>query len=127
MKRAFTCRVILIAVFSAILCACATHRRSGLDSVAGAWTNRLGTLWTLNSRGTFDVDLNDDGTRDAWGTYTVDGDMITIMGTGGMTPKGCNGNGVYRFNRSRNTLRFTRISDECKLRVRNVTLVWHRK
>ena len=81
----------------------------------------------LNSNGSFDVDLNHDGKRDAWGNYTVQGDMITLMGTGGMVPKGCKGNGVYRFNRGRDTLRFTRVNDKCQLRVKNVMLVWHRK
>ena len=127
MKMAYAYRTFLIGVFAVALSACATHARFGLEAVTGSWTNRLGTVWALNSSGTFEVDLNDDGRRDAWGTYTVDGDTITIMATGGMTPKGCNGNGVYRFNRARDTLRFTRVSDKCQLRVRNVTLVWHRK
>ena len=127
MKTAFTFRILLIGIFSVVLCACATYPRSGSQAVVGNWTNSLGTVWMLNGNGTFDVDLNHDGKRDAWGNYTVDGDTITIMGTGGMVPKGCKGNGVYRFNRGRDTLRFTRVSDKCQLRVKNVMLVWHRK
>jgi hypothetical protein len=127
MKIAVALRIVLVGIFSAVLCACATYPRSGSEAVAGIWTNALGTVWTLNSNGSFEVDLNHDGKRDAWGNYTVKGDTITIMGTGGTVPKDCKGNGVYRFNRERNTLRFTRISDRCQLRVRNVMLVWHRK
>jgi hypothetical protein len=127
MKIAFALRIVLIGIFSAVLCACATYPRSGPQAVAGTWTNALGTVWMLSSNGGFDVDLNHDGKRDAWGNYTVEGDTITIIGIGGKVPKGCKGNGVYHFNRERDTLRFTRVSDKCQLRVKNVMLVWHRK
>jgi hypothetical protein len=127
MKIAFALRIALVGIFSAVLCACATYPRSGSQAVAGSWTNPLGTVWTLNSNGSFDVDLNHDGERDGWGKYTVEGDTITLMATGGMMPKDCKGDGVYRFNRGRDTLRFTRLSDKCQLRVRNVMLVWHLK
>jgi hypothetical protein len=127
MKAALALRFLLVGIFAAVLSACATYPHSGSEAVAGAWTNALRTVWTLNTDGTFDVDLNHDGRRDAWGNYAVDGDTITLMATGGKMPRGCRGNGVYRFNRGRDTLRFTRISDKCQLRVRNVMLVWHRK
>jgi hypothetical protein len=127
MKTALTFRILLIGIFSVVLCACATFPRSGSQAVVGNWTNSLGTVWMLNGNGTFDVDLNHDGKRDAWGNYTVDGDKLTVRGTGGMVPQGCNGKGVYRFTRGQDTLRFTRVSDKCQVRVKNVMLVWHRK
>jgi hypothetical protein len=126
MKIAPGFRILLVGIFLASLCACATYPRSGSQAVAGSWTNSLGTVWMLKSDGTFDVDLNHDGKRDAWGNYAVEDNTITLIGTGGKVPKGCSGNGVYRFNRGKDTLRFSRVSDTCHLRVRNVTLLWHR-
>ena len=50
--------------------------------LTGAWTNSFGTVWTVKADGSFDVDLDRDGKRDAWGTYTVAGDVVTITGLG---------------------------------------------
>jgi hypothetical protein len=123
--RAFP--LLLIAIVSAFGYACANYQRTGPTAIAGTWTNAFGTIWTVKNDGTFDVDLNRDNRRDAWGTYAVEGDTITIHGTGGIAPAGCKEDGVYRFARSGDTLRFTRLDDKCKLRVKNILLVWHRK
>lgn len=78
--------------------------------------------------GSFDVDLNHDGKRDAWGKCTVEGSTVTIIGTGGAVPKGCaKSTGSYSFTRTKDTLHFTLIKDPCKERVKNVTLAWTRK
>ena len=81
----------------------------------------------IKKDGTFDVDLTRDGKRDAWGKYTIDGETITLSGTGGMMPKDCTGEGVYRFKRSGPELTFTLVHDSCKLRKRNVLLGWRLK
>jgi hypothetical protein len=82
----------------------------------------------MNTDGSFDVDLNHDGKRDAWGNCTIEGNTVTIVGTGGTVPKGCAKTiGVYHFTRSRDTLHFTLVKDACKERVKNVTLDWRRK
>jgi hypothetical protein len=127
MKTATPFRIVLLAIFSAILAACATYPHSGPMALAGKWTNRLGTVWTIKDDATFEVDLNHDGKRDAWGRLAVEGDKVTIIGTEGVVPKGCEGNGVYRFTRDRDTLHFTLVSDKCALRVKNVMLAWHRQ
>jgi hypothetical protein len=127
MKKTRALRVVLLGLASMFSYGCATYPRSGTSAVAGTWTNALATVWTLDNNGTFEVDLNHDGKREAWGNYTIEGDTITLMGTGGYVPKDCKGNGVYRFNRGRDTLRFSRVSDKCQLRVRNVMLLWHRR
>ena len=115
----------MILAFALLVSACAMfHPKTGRDALVGTWTNALGTVWTLKSDGTFDVDLNHNGQRDAWGKYTVSGDTVTLLRTGGIKPKRCDGEGVYRFIRTNNALQFTLVSDDCKLRQKNVLLPW---
>lgn len=102
---------------------------SGPAGLAGTWTNSMGTVWTMRSDGTFDVDLNKDGKRDAWGTCLVQDDTVTISGSGtAEIPNQCKGTkGVYHFKRTGNTLYFTLVSDPCKKRIENVTQDWTKK
>ena len=128
MKTQLSFRIIFAGVLLALLNACATYSRSGSAALVGAWRNSLETVWTIKTGGTFDVDLTHDGKRDLWGNYTVSGDTITIQETGGKSPKGCHGPGVYKFSRTgENTLTFMLVSDACKERKKNVLLAWHRK
>jgi hypothetical protein len=121
-------QLLFASALVVLAASCATTSRSGPAALAGTWTNSLGTIWTMKVDGTFDVDRNHDGTRDIWGTYTVTGNTVTIQGTGGKKLKGCNGPGVYKFNRpNENTLTFTLVSDTCKDRQKNVLLAWHQK
>jgi hypothetical protein len=124
--------VKLQAFRSAMILACALffsacamfHPRIGRDALVGTWTNILGTVWMLKSDGTFEVDLDHNGQRDAWGKYTVSGDTITLLRVGGIRPRQCDGKGVYRFTRTNDALQFTLVSDDCKLRRKNVLLRW---
>jgi hypothetical protein len=125
-------KLLLLTAFAGLLSflqACAMMTPSQTTGLTGSWTNQLGTVWTLNGDRTFDVDINHDGKRDAWGTYAVNGDTITITGTGGEgpSPKGCNHTtGTYHFVHQGNTLHFTLVKDPCKLRVKNVLKPWHK-
>src|SRR5947209_6074214 len=96
-------KLLLAAVFVTSLSSCALLCPSPQKQLAGCWTNALGTTWTIHCDGTFDVALHHHKKRDAWGTYTVTGDVITIRSTGGYMPHGCKGDGVYHFKRSGNT------------------------
>ena len=128
MKTQLLSRVALAGVAIVLFQACATTPPSGTAALAGTWTNSLGTVWTMKSDGSFDVDLSHDGKRDAWGNCTVEGDTITIVGTGGTVPKGCaESTGVYHFTRSKDTLHFTLVKDPCKDRVKHVTRAWTKK
>ena len=120
-----TVSLFLAATLVATLPACALfpHRKS--IPLLGSWTNRTGAIWTLNRDGTFEVDVQRDGKRDSWGTYAIEGDMLTIHSTGGLMPKGCTGDGVYRFKRDGAELTFTLVHDSCKLRKTNILLGWH--
>jgi hypothetical protein len=128
MKTQLLARLVLTGVALLLLQACATAPATGPAALAGTWTNSLGTVWTMRADGSFDVDLNHDGKRDAWGKCTVEGNTMAIVGTGGTVPKGCaKSTGTYHFTRTKDTLHFTLIKDACKERVKNVTLDWNRK
>ncbi len=130
MNRELFARITLIGVaIGLLLPACSTTApQAGPAALTGTWTNSLGTVWTMRADGTFDVDLNHDGTRDAWGTISVHGDMATIEGTGEKIPAGCKkAVGVYHFVRTKNTLHFTLAHDDCKLRVQNMMHDWTMK
>ncbi len=99
---------------------------TGQKALVGNWRNDLGTVWMVHPDGTFDVDLNKDGKRDAWGHYTVSGNTISIFEAGGMVPKNCHGKAVYHFTRSGDSLSFQLVSDKCKLRIKNVLMAWHK-
>lgn len=128
MKIQRSLQLLVVCFVLMLIDACATYPRTGQAALAGTWTNSLGTVWTCRADGTFDVDLNRDGKRDAWGTVTASGDTATIQRVGGINPKGCNGPGVYKFTRpDKDSLEFTLVSDACRLRKKNVLLPWHRK
>ena len=116
--------VVLAVTAAALLGGCAMFEQTGQSALVGTWTNSLGTVWAIKADGTFDVDLKHHGRRDAWGTYTVEGDQVTLRRTGGVKPKGCEGPGVYQFKRTNDTLQFTLVSDQCKLRQKNVQQPW---
>lgn len=129
MESQVVSKIVLAVAAVFFFQACATTApTSGTAALVGAWTNSLGTILTVRADGSFDVDLDHDGKRDAWGQNNVDGNTVAIVGTGGVVPKGCaNTTGRYTFTRTQNTLHFTLIKDACKLRAKNVTLDWTKK
>jgi hypothetical protein len=117
--------LILALATTALFGGCAMFHETQQTSVVGTWTNALGTVWALKADGTFEVALNNGNHPSIWGKYTVDGDTITIKESrGSHTPKSCRGEGVYKFERDQDTLTFTKVSDKCKLREKNVLLPW---
>jgi hypothetical protein len=120
-------RYILAAVSVAALYGCANMPGTGAKSLAGTWTNSLGTVWTIKSDNTFDVDRYGKGKVDIRGTYAISGDTFTITSNEGKIPKGCEGQGVYKYSRKGNNLTFTLVSDTCKDRKKNVLSPWHMK
>jgi hypothetical protein len=120
-------RLLLLGTALVLLNACATSPMGKSASLAGTWTNSFGTVWVINSDGTFTVDRYGKGKMDITGNYTVSGDTLTITGNQGKVPKGCEGEGVYKFARNGDNLTFTLVSDTCKDRKKNVTSPWHKK
>jgi len=117
---------LLLAVTVTVLFAgCAMFQGSGQSALVGTWTNSLGTVWALKADGTFQVALNNSNRVSVWGKYTATGDTLTIQEShGSHTPKACRGQATYKFNRDGDTLTFTKVSDKCKLRERNVLAGW---
>ena len=126
LKRQFH-SLVIGAAWLVLVTGCTFFQHARSSPLAGSWTNQIGTVWMLKDDGTFDVDLTRDGQRDSWGKYTIKGDTITVRSTGGMMPKSCSGNGVYHFKRNGSELSFTLVSDDCKLRRKNVLLGWSLK
>ena len=128
MKIPGSLQILTAIVVVFIFDACAMFPRSGPSALVGTWTNPAGTVWTIRENRTFDVDLDKDGKRDAWGKYSVNGDIVTLMATGGFMPKACKGKGLYHFSRAaEDKLQFTLVNDACKLRRKNVLMGWQRK
>jgi hypothetical protein len=127
MKLRSSLRIASAGTALVLLGACAMFQKPVEPALVGTWTNSLGSVWMINADGTFDVDLDQNGKRDGWGTWRAAGDEVTLQRTGGIKPKGCGGKGVYHFAHSADTLQFTLVSDACKLRKKNVLLAWHRK
>ena len=80
MKKQISLRIVMAGTALALLGGCAMFQESGQSALVGTWTNSLGTVWAIKADGTFDVDLKHHGRRDAWGTYTVQGDQATLEG-----------------------------------------------
>ena len=90
------------------------------QNVVGTWNTSLpgpdGNMVSfsvkMDADGKYEVDLMKDGTIDIKGTYSLDGDKMTIQDTGGANA--CDGKGVYTVAVTGNSLTMTRVSDSCQ-------------
>jgi hypothetical protein len=117
-------RILFVLGAIAILSGCAMFQESGQSALVGTWTNSLGTVWAIKPDGTFQVALNNSSRVSVWGKYTVTGDTMTIQEVRGKTPKSCRHPATYKFTRNGDMLTFTKVSDSCKLREKNVLAGW---
>ena len=122
MKKQISFSLAVVGV--ALLAGCAMFQESGQSAVVGTWTNSLGTVWALKADGTFQVALNNSNHVSVWGKYTIAGDQMTIQEVHGKTPKACKKAATYKFARNGDLLTFTKVSDTCKLREKNVLAGW---
>jgi hypothetical protein len=118
---------LLLALLATLLTACATSRQYSVSPLAGTWVNNSGITWVINNDGNYHVDIDQDGRRDSWGKLSVRGDEMRIRGTGGLQAGGCKQTGIYRYQLSAATLRFTLVNDRCKARKRHLSAEWRRK
>ena len=116
-------RWLLLA--ATLLGGCAMFEEKGQSALVGTWTNSLGTVWALKSDGTFQVSLTKSHRVDVWGKYTATGDTMMIQEAhGSHTSKSCRGQATYKFTRNGDMLMFTKVSDKCKLREKNILAGW---
>lgn len=119
---------VAVLILASSLSGCAWFGgKEKVSPLAGTWKNSIGAVWIMRDDGTFEVDLDRDHHRDAWGTYRIKDDLITLQAGGGLQPRGCDEKGVYRFKRENETLHFTLVNDGCRLRRKNVQLPWRLK
>ena len=117
--------VVLAVTAVALLGGCAMFQESPRNALVGTWTNPLGTVWAIKADGTFQVSLSKTHRVDVWGKYAVTGDTMTIQEShGSHTPKACRGSATYKFTRDGEMLTFSKVSDKCKLREKNVLAGW---
>ena len=116
---------ILFAVAAvALLGGCAMFQEKAESALVGTWTNSLGTVWAIKADGTFQVAFSNSNRVSVWGKYTVAGDEMTIKEVRGKTPRACKKAATYKFSRNGDMLTFTKVSDTCKLREKNVLAGW---
>jgi len=123
MKKRISLALVVISL--ALFTGCAMFQESGQSALVGTWTNSLGTVWAIKADGTMQVSLHKNHHVDVSGNYTVTGDTLNIQEThGGPGPKACKGPATYKFQRNGDMLTFTKVSDKCKLRERNILAGW---
>jgi len=115
----------LVVVSFALFTGCAMFQENGRSALVGTWTNSLGTVWAIKADGTMQVSLHKNRHVDVTGNYTVAGDTLNIQEThGGPGPKSCRGPATYKFQRNGDMLTFTKVSDKCRLREKNILAGW---
>ncbi len=117
--------LVFVIVGVALFTGCAMFQETGQSALVGTWTNSLGTVWAIKADGTFQVSLTKSRRVDVWGKYTATADTMNIQEShGSHTPKSCRGPATYKFSRNGDMLTFTKVSDKCKLREKNVLAGW---
>lgn len=89
-------------------------------SVTGRWAGQFpnpdGTALkftlTLTDK-TYEFDMGMDGTADLTGSYTSQGDQITIWNTNGDSECPSDKKGVYKVTQNGDTATFTKVTDDC--------------
>lgn len=93
------------------------------QSIAGDWAfertapdgTKVTNTMSMKEDGTFTVDFASDGQVNVLGTYTIDGNKITISDTPKESP--CYGMlGVYNFKLAGDTATITLVEDACEIR-----------
>lgn len=89
-------------------------------NIAGKWAGQFpnpdGTAlkFTLTlTDNTYEFDMGMDGTTDLTGSYTSEGDQITIWNTSGESDCPSDQKGVYKVTQDGNTTTFTKVTDAC--------------
>ena len=98
------------------------------NALIGSWQikdSSKGTqVVTFHADGRYEVDLEADGMKDIWGTYTLFNNQIKFQDEGGEIDKNCNQGGVYLCSVKRRDLQFILAGDQCPERIAALSEVW---
>ena len=123
MKKQISFALVIVSI--ALVTGCAMFQEKGESALVGTWTNPIGTVWAIKADGTFQVSLSKGHHVDVSGKYSATSDTINIQESHGLhTPKSCRGPATYKFTRNGDILTFTKVSDKCKLREKNMLAGW---
>lgn len=109
--------IVALFVVLALVPGCGNNSECS-NSIVGKWTCG-GYVWELASDSTWTVGLpkeRDGGSTapNVVGTYTVDGNKVTMTDTGGTNAcEPAEGSGVYTFSVDCDRLTFTLVADNC--------------
>ena len=128
MNKQISLRITLAGIVVVLLGSCAMFQAEKAG-IVGTWTNSLGTVWVIKPDGMFEVTMAKSTEPDVYGKYTISGESITVEETKMKGPKSkhCKGPASYKFKRSGDNLTFTKVSDDCKLREKNILAGWMKK
>lgn len=112
MKPRFLPFLTLILLFSSGLSA---------QKLDGAWKchdetregRKANLKLLMNKDGTFGLDIGNDGSVDIKGTYTIEGDKMTIYDTTGEEACDTKQKGVYRIQWTKKAFTMVTLSEEC--------------
>jgi hypothetical protein len=93
--------------------------------LTGQWKNRLGSVWTLRSDGTFKISYG--GHFVTTGSYEVRRDKMTLIHSGGKIPWDGTESATYRFKLDKKNLRFVLLHDTCLVRITNLSVKWKKE
>ncbi len=96
------------------------------QSIAGDWLHMFSSpdgefplTLSIGEDGTYSVDMGQDGSIELKGTYTLDGDKLTMQDTSGEAM--CDQKGIYSVKVDGKKMVFTRIEDTCEGRGAEAT------
>ena len=105
---------------SVVACICFFSASSLMaQSITGDWEHLFSSpegdyplTLSIGEDGTYSVDLGQDGSIEVKGTYSIDGDKLTMQDTSGEMM--CDQKGVYSFKIEGKSMVFTRVEDGCE-------------
>ena len=118
-------KLFLLPLFALALATTAFAQKSGAStatqaSIIGKWAGEFpgpdGTpiAFTMTiTQDTYSFDYGSDGTADSSGSYTADGDQVTVWDTAGQDICPSDKKGVYQFALDGDTVTFTKVKDDC--------------
>ena len=115
--------LLLLGLLFALVGCSSFHNPFARDpELVGTWGNRLGSVWIVQTDGTFE--LNHGGRFITRGTYQIHKDKLTLLYTGGKIPWDGHESATYRIKPDKKIVRFVLLHDICAERIVNLSVRW---